>query len=188
MRQQTYRISFEKVALVFISLCLLTSIAACQGSVPVDQRSTEEQDIREAVLRKQMEDWIKSGDKAEAEAKEETEKAIARMLNFRIFFISINDKDPADDLMSRFKDIQRVIKKLSASEISKAQRMPVVDKSSRQRGIIFSADKVRWHGKDSAEVEGGYRCDGLCGAGSKFRVNRENGKWVVKSSTMEWIS
>jgi hypothetical protein len=66
--------------------------------------------------------------------------------------------------------------------------MPVVDKSSGERGIIFSADKVHWRGKDSAEVEGGYHCNGLCGAGFRFRLKREKGEWVILSSKMEWVS
>jgi hypothetical protein len=66
--------------------------------------------------------------------------------------------------------------------------MPVVDKSYGERGIIFSADKVHWRSKGSAEVEGGYHCNGLCGAGLRFRVKRQHGKWVVMSSKMEWIS
>lgn len=143
---------------------------------------------RVTIIRKQMEDWIKNADKDEADAKDEDDKAIARRLNFKVFFVSIEGKDPSDDVLARFKDIPRVTKKASESEIGEVQRMPVVDKSSGERGIRFWADKVRWRGKDSADVEGGYHCDGLCGAGIRFRVKRKNGKWVVTSSKMEWIS
>ena len=171
-----------------VLILLITSFVTCQTVSAANRRLADEQDIREAVIRKQTEDWIKGGDKDEAQAKDADEKAIAKMLNFKIFFVSINDKDPSDDLIRQLRDIPRIIKKLSASEISKSWRMPVVDKASRQRGIIFSADKIRWLGTDSVEVEGGYHCDGLCGAGIRFRLKRENGKWLVKSSKMEWIS
>ncbi len=73
-------------------------------------------------------------------------------------------------------------------EISKEWRRAVLDKKTKQRGIIFSADRIRWRGKDTAEVDGGYHCDGLCGAGITFKVKRERGKWVVKSENMSWIS
>jgi len=135
-----------------------------------------------------MEDWIKSSDKNEAEAKDDDDKAIAKRLNFKIFFVSVEGQDPSDEFMARFKDVPRIVKKLSGSEIGKVQRMPVVDKSSGERGIIFLANKVHWRSKDSADVEGGYHCNGLCGAGLRFRVKRKNGKWIVMSSKMEWVS
>ncbi len=135
-----------------------------------------------------MQDWIRGGDRSEREAKDNSEKEIAHLLNFRFFFVSINGKDPSDDLIKRFGDIPRTIKKVSASEISKKQRMAVIDKATGARGIIFSADGIRWLDADSVEVEGGYHCDGLCGAGVTFKLRRENGKWVLKSAGMRWIS
>ena len=178
----------RKAALVVCFSILVALPATCEQHDSTNRRSSEGQDIREAVIRKQMEDWIRNGDKDEADAKDKDEKAIAKMLNFKFFFVSVNERDPTDEFVGRFKGIPRVIKKLSACEISKAQRMPVIDKSSHERGIIFSADRIHWLSKDSAEVEGGYHCDGLCGAGIKFHVTRENGRWVVKSSKMQWIS
>jgi hypothetical protein len=162
--------------------------AHCQNETSLSQKAKDEQNIREVVIRQQMEEWIKGGDKSESEAKDKSEKAIAKMLNFKIFFISIDGKDPSDDFMNKFQDLPRVIKKVSASEISKAWRLAVIDRSSHQRGIRFSADEIRWLGPDSVEVKGGYHCDGLCGAGIKFEVRRENGHWLVKASKMEWIS
>jgi hypothetical protein len=102
-------------------LFVFASVATCQEISPASQRSTYEQDIREAVIRKQMEDWIKSGDKNEAEAKDNDEKAITKMLNFRIFFVSVDGEDPSDEFLARFKDVHRVVKKVSDSEIGKAQ-------------------------------------------------------------------
>jgi hypothetical protein len=167
---------------------LFSSFLNCQNGAFPQQKAKDEQNIREVVIRQQMEEWIKSGDKNEAEAKDKSEKAIAKMLNFRIFFVSVNGRDPSDDFINKFQDLPRVIKKVSASEISKAWRLVVIDKSSHQRGIRFSADEIRWLGPDSVEVEGGYHCDGLCGAGIKFEVRRENGHWLVTGSRMEWIS
>ncbi len=169
-------------------LFVFASVATCQQSMPASQRSADEQDIREVVIRKQMEDWIKSSDKNEAVAKDDDDKAVAKRLNVKIFFVSVDGEDPSDELLARFKDVPRIVKKVSGSEIGKVQRMPVVDKSSGERGIIFLANKVHWRSKDSAEVEGGYHCDGLCGAGFRFRVKREHGKWIVISSKMEWVS
>jgi hypothetical protein len=175
------------VVLRFLLLLLLSSHAV-HPVWAAEDKVAEEENIRLVVIRKQMEEWAQGADQSEAEAKDETEKCVAAELNFKVFFVSISDKDPSDKFIERLRDIPRIIKKVSASEISKAVRMPVVDKITRQRGIIFSADRIRWLGKNSVEVEGGYHCDGLCGAGITFRVGREKGKWVVISERVNWIS
>jgi hypothetical protein len=172
---------------ILFALTLLISGAISQ-SVPIDAaKSTDEQEIYAAVIRSQMEQWIRAGDKSEAEAKDESDRSIARHLNFRTFFVSIDGEDPSDDFIDRFRDIPRIVKKISSAEPDKGPHTPV-DKSTHQTGIIFSADSLRWSSKNSAKVEGGYYCGGLCAAGITFKVRRENGKWVVKSSHMNWIS
>jgi hypothetical protein len=178
----------QRMAGLILLLFLVSPIARCQGNAAADNRAADEQEVRLVVIRNQMEEWIQGGDKSEAEAKDATEKSIAKELNFRVFFVSINGKDPNDEFMERLRDIPRIVKKVSSSEISKSERMPVLDRATRQRGIIFSANKVHWLSKDSVEVEGGYHCDGLCGAGLTFKLRRENGKWILKSARMNWIS
>ena len=71
---------------------LFSSFLNCQNGVFPQQKAKDEQNIREVVIRQQMEEWIKSGDKSEAEAKDKSEKSIAKMLNFRIFFGSITEE------------------------------------------------------------------------------------------------
>jgi hypothetical protein len=186
MRRGNCRVGTE-IAMAALAL-VFVSPGVCQQSAARNQRADDEQDIRAAVIRKQMEDWIKRIEKDEVDAKSEDDKALVRMGNFKVFFVSIEGEDPSDDLLAQFRDIPRVIKKVSESEIGRVQRMPVIDKSSGERGIIFSANKIHWRGKDSAEVEGGYVCNGLCGAGIRFRVKRENGKWLVKATRLEWVS
>jgi len=180
-------LSCRVLSFAVLVLCLPT-LALCQNRDPVHDRIAEEESIREAVIRKQMEDWITQGDDSEVKAKDETEKSIAKVLNFRVFFVSINNQDPSDTLVKGLQDIHRIVKKVSASEISKTQRTPVVDRVTGQRGIIFAADKIRWLRDDAVRVEGGYYCDGLCAAGIVFEVGREGGKWVVKSKKLQWIS
>ena len=159
-----------------------TRIAATQA------KRRQEDDIREAVLRRQMLEWARGGDKSESDAKTKTEKEIAHHLNFRTFYISVGEKDPSDDFLKRFADVPRMVKKRSEAEISKEVRMPVVDKKTQEHGIIFYVDRIRWLSDVSAEVQGGYHCDGLCGAGITFRLGLVDGKWVVKSEGMNWIS
>jgi hypothetical protein len=151
-------------------------------------KSAQEEDIREAVLRFQMENWIRESDKDEATAKDQSEKEIAHALNFEVFFVSTGKKDPSDEFVKRFKDVPRTVKKASSAEISKEVRMPVVDKETQKRGIIFSVDSIRWLEKSHVKVEGGYHCDGLCGAGYTFDVRFEKEKWVVRKERLNWVS
>ena len=143
-------------------------------------KEARESDIREAVLRRLMRDWVQSADKSDAESKAQTERGI--------FFVSVNHKDPRDDFLKRFQNIPRTVKKISASKISKGFPMAVVDKETQERGIVFRADGIRWLGKTHVEVEGGYNCDGLCGAGFTFDVWLENGEWIVKKQKTNWVS
>jgi hypothetical protein len=64
----------------------------------------------------------------------------------------------------------------------------VVDKKTKQPGIVFRADEIRWIKEGEVEVGGGYHCGGLCAAGDVFTVHLENGRWKVVAVRMEWIS
>ncbi len=139
-------------------------------------------------MRKQMLEWARGGDHGESEAKTKTEKEIAHYLNFRTFYISVGKEDPSDDFLKRFADVPRTVKKRSESEVSKEERMPVVDKKTHKRGIIFYVDSIKWLSDATVEVEGGYHCDGLCGAGITFKLGFADGKWVVKGQGTNWIS
>ncbi len=158
-----------------------------QSDASADKRTAEES-IREAVVRYQMEGWYRGGDQSEKNAKTATERAIAKEMNFKFFFVSVNGKDPTDAFIHRLRDIPRIIKKVSASESSKQWRFAVVDKSTRQRGIVFRANEIRWLDKDSVEVEGGYFCDGLCGLIATYKLHRTKGEWVVTDSVVRRIS
>lgn len=181
--------------LLFTTLPPLLLFASAVAGFPELQKTEEapdrtaaEDDIREAVLKKEMKEWTESGDKNEAEAKDSSDKSIAAHLNFKIFFVSISSRDPTDEFLRRFSDIPRTIKKKSDSEINKKSRLAVVDRKTRRFGIIFYTDKLYWLSDSRVEMEGGYHCDGLCAANVTYVVNRENGKWIVKSERMNWIS
>jgi hypothetical protein len=169
-----------------LALAVLLSTAFCRGPAP-DTKLADEQDIYATVIRYQMEERVKEGETSIAQANKEDAKLIAERLNSQIFFVSLGGKDPSDDFINRFHDIPRTIEKASNEEPNRGPHTPV-DKLTRRHGIIFSAETIRWLGKDSAEVKGGYYCGGLCAAGIIFHVAREDGKWIVKDSHMNWIS
>jgi hypothetical protein len=167
---------------LLVSSCALSQVAPASSS-----KSADEDDIYALVIQSQMEQWVRDGDKSEAEAKTKSDKSIAKFLNFRTFFVEVNGKDPSNEFLARFHNIPRTVKKVSDAIPEKVPHTPV-DRATNHMGIIFSAEKLRWIDKDSVEVEGGYYCGGLCAAGITFRVKRENGKWRIKSSQMNWIS
>jgi hypothetical protein len=173
--------------LATLSSSILSSWSQSKDTDNSSAQAKEEQDIYTAVIRYQMENWIRSSEKNESEAKSDGDKAIARRLNFKVFFVSIDGHDPSDELMSRLSDLPRTIKKASFEKPAKGPHGPT-DKVTGKTGIVFSAHTIRWSGKDSAELEGGYYCGGLCAAEYTFKVKREDGKWVVQSSRMSWIS
>src|SRR5215472_7928326 len=114
--------------------CQTTRAAQMQGT---KTRTVQEEDIREAVLQRMMQDWVRDLEKDEGQAKSAADKESAEHYNFKIFFIEINQNDPTDEFLKRFVNIPRTIKKSSESQISQSVWMPVVDKESGKRGIIF---------------------------------------------------
>jgi len=109
-------------------------------------------------------------------------------MNFKVFFVAIDDKDPSDAFLRRFRDIPRAIKKVSDSRINKPGMNEVFDQATGRRGVIFRVGDIRWLSTDSADADGGYFCDGLCGIWETLTLKRENGKWVVKNVRIHRIS
>jgi hypothetical protein len=183
----------DRVALAFL-LAFIAARAPCQHVRAAEKsedklRTAKEQDVYEAVLQRLMQDWVSRLDKDEVQAKNPADKESAAHYNFKIFFIEICEKDPTDAFMNRFTNIPRTLKKLSDSNILRTSvSMPVVEKKTGEPGIVFRAGSLSWRGDRHARVKGGYHCDGLCGAGYKFDVRYERGRWVVKKQRMEWIS
>ena len=143
-----------------------------QSCFAANKKTAAEEDIREAVIRTQIHEWDKIIESPEVK----TGKA-----NQEIFFISINHKDPTDEFVRRFKDIPRIVKKLSSSKIV-GRSLAVVDRATGQPGRILSADRIHWLSNESVTVEGGYHCGGVCGGQITFTLQKQNNKWVVISS------
>lgn len=167
------------LAAVAISLVILSSAAFARTELSPVERAAQEDEIRAAVLRYQMLRWSTQGDRAELEARNESERRLARELNYRIYFISINGRDPGNDFVKRFQDLPRQIRKVSQCKRKKRFLGWVVDKKTKQNGIVFSADSIRWLTPDQVEVDGGYHCGKLCGGGEVFSMQLQDGKWVV---------
>jgi hypothetical protein len=187
--QSTTSLVTGRCSIILFSLMLphIVGQARAQDSDP-SKRAFQEAAIREAVIRYQMAAWVRQGDKNEKEGKNERDRALAKQLNFRVFFVSIGGKDPSEEFLKRFQDIPRVVKKKSRAQTNSLSMEWVTDKDTHQPGIIFQADEVHWTKENEVEVAGGYHCGGLCAAGEVFTVRLENAKWNVLQSRMTWIS
>jgi hypothetical protein len=151
--------------------------------------SNREDDIYEAVIRSQMERWYQGYDKQEREAKEKWEKDSAKEMNFEVFLVSINGKDPSDEFLGRFKDLPRLVKPGSLGYFVKNPFPGWLHyKKDGRRAINFNAEGITWKSDSAAEVGGGYYCGGLCGAVYVFRLQFINGKWTVKETEKKLIS
>jgi hypothetical protein len=165
---------------------VLYSFALSQQQAAKNDLANQDNAVREATIRYQILVWSKDGDKAEREAKDTNEKSIAMQLNARIYFISINGKDPNDDFLNRFHDIPGTVKKASAAKSSSQDF--VVDRETGRPGIVFKSGEIKWISPSKAEVRGGYYCGSLCAAGQIFELNKDGDKWKVTAVRTEWIS
>lgn len=130
-----------------------------------------------------------------AEQEDEIREAVVRYLALgwsghdRVFFISIEGRDPSDQFLSRLKGLAPQVKKASDSKDVKQENSffsDVRDKVNDKAGVVFSVETIVWTQEYAAEVPGSYRCGILCGGGSKFRVTRKGHKWVVEPGATIW--
>jgi hypothetical protein len=113
---------FHRVALLtLISCCAVFFVSRASCQVPSDpkQRATEEDNIREATLRFQMVSWYHNADAQDRKTEQETGVSSRNDLNYRTFLVSIDRQDPANEFLSRFKDIPRKIKPASKGKFVK---------------------------------------------------------------------
>ena len=133
---------------------------------PVD-RSLQEDDIRESIIRYRME-RLKGGGPV---------------------FLSIGDKDPSDSFMARFAGSKNKVKKASQSYFKK-DPFPgwLRDRSTDEQGISFSVSSINWLSTDRVEARGGMYCGGLCADAGTYRVEKKRGRWVVVDYKVEMVS
>jgi hypothetical protein len=110
----------------------------------------------------------------------------------RVFFLSVYDRDPSNNLMDRFEGHEPPVKRVSECEISGkapgSSAIHVVDSKTGEPGLICRVERIRWVSDTEAEVTGGYYAGGKAGSGYLYRVVREGEEWVVKKDTLQWVS
>jgi hypothetical protein len=152
-----------------------TSDAVRPVPKPLISRSAYEDDVLEAVFRHQF-----------------GHDASGLQWRARVFFLSVYDRDPSNNLMDRFERHEPPVKRVSECEISAKARgtsaIWVVDSNTGEPGLIYRVERITWVSDAEAEVTGGYYAGGRAGSGNLYRVVREGEEWVVKKDTPQWVS
>jgi hypothetical protein len=149
------------------------------GARPVPRtlisRSVYEDDVLEAVFRHQF-----------------GHDASGLQWRAKVFFLSVYDKDPSNNLMDRFEGHEPPVKRVSECEISAktagGSDIHVVDRDTGEPGLICRVERITWVSDTEAEVEGGYYAGGRAASGYLYRVVREGEEWVVKKETLQWVA
>lgn len=149
-----------------------TSDAAQPVPKPLISESVYDDDVLEAVFRYQ---FIHDSSDLQGRA--------------RVFFLSVYDRDPSNNLMDRFQGHQPPVKRVSDCEVSTKARgsgaIHVVDRSTREPGLIYRVERIMWTSHTEAQVTGGYYAGGRAASEHLYHVVRDREEWVVKKDTLQ---
>ena len=157
---------------VLLLLCIVLAGCATQPysqPKPAVALTGAEADVYEAVFRHQ---FVRNASSAQQSA--------------GTYFIQIREADPSEAFLLRFSGHTPTVK--PASQARLGRHSVVYDPQTHQESLVFEVRVIRWHGKDSAEVEGGYYKANLSSSGNTYRLIRRGTKWKVIKDTMSWIS
>jgi hypothetical protein len=98
------------------------------------------------------------------------------------YFLAVDNKNPSDSLLARFRDNMPVVKSVSDSRTLKKPVVTIVDKKTEQQGVLFRTGRITRSGDANADVEGGYECGDLCDATRGiYHLVRDATGWSVQS-------
>jgi hypothetical protein len=150
-------------------MLLITGTLAVCGAETA--RQTDEMNIREAVFRCQF-----------------TNDASGVNLKGKVFFLQMGEDkkaDPSDEFMQCFAGHTPPVRKASACEI---RPHGPVDRKTGEAGLVFHVGAIKWISDTDVDVEGGFYEGMRSAAGYTFTLKKEDGKWRVIKSRLEWIS
>jgi hypothetical protein len=102
------------------------------------------------------------------------------------YLIQIQDADPTDAFLLRFSGSTPPVKRVSEGQ--RAQDTGIYDRKTHKPSLIFNLGAIRWHGKNSLEVDGGYYEGNMSSSCNTYRLKRQGTKWKIIKDTMTWIS
>jgi hypothetical protein len=146
---------------------LLTNATMQRGPADIPTRQASENDIRETVVRYQIQTW----------------KMAAAS-----YCIKINDKDATKDFLERFSSPS--VKRASQCKSKRIDPVMtvVVDRATKKQSVIFDIGQPHWVSDHEVEVDGGYFCASQCMAGGTYHLVYEGSHWVVKNYAIHFIA
>ena len=161
-------------------LLAVVALAACTTNAIKHDRSADRLEVAEAVFRA----LFRNNDSANMAGK------VAAAICF-------NNRDPGSGFLERFSDLSVPFPRKAGLFV------PVIPCSlvryssdtgeslharTNQPVIVFTFLEVRFRHDGSAIAEGSYFEAGLSAAGYTFKLRQVDGKWIVASQSMDWIS
>jgi hypothetical protein len=144
--------------------------AGLPAFVGAADRSAERDDVREAAFR-HMFQHNASGLKDKA----------------GVYCLAFGTRlDPGPAFLARFAGSKPPVK--GVSECESSMTGGVADRVTRERGLIFHVDQIRWKSDTEAEIDGGYYEAGLSSSGNTYYLKKRDGRWTVVKDVMHWIS
>ena len=113
-------------------------------------------------------------------------KECAENTSLRVFLLSLQGKDPSDELMKRFAGDSITVKKRSALARSETNN-EFIEKESGKSAALLSIDKLKLLKDGGAEVEGSCGYADWAARGYKYSLVREEKRWIVKHADPTWI-
>lgn len=130
--------------------------------------SKMELDVYEVVLRYQFENNVS--------AQQEWAHA---------YYISFYRGDPSDEFIDRFSGQTPVVLKRSECKMNSEG---VINRQTKEPGLIFYLGEIRWVSEAEVEVDGGYYENDRSASGNTYFLHKKDGKWKCYSHGTRWIS
>jgi hypothetical protein len=108
----------------------------------------------------------------------------------RTIFLRVAGADPNDELLAQLTASGLPVQRASEAHFDKSFYAQSVwtDPATGTGVMMIHVGAVSWVFGDTVEVEAGYGCGGLCGAGGVYQVVKKYGAWTVAGSRNWWVS
>ncbi len=147
------------IAPTILILLLFSCVSPPHGEI-----RSQEDDIREAVFRYQMNIW--------------KDQALKEGVSFYFLDLTGTGGDPSAAFMKRFIGHVPKVEKASQYIITNIL-VGVMHKQTGERGILFRAGAIKWITKTKVEVSGGYHQNGKSASYNTYTVECQDRKWKV---------
>lgn len=135
--------------------------------------SSDEDAIREIVFKKILERWQTPADN-----------------RLKAYYLAVDDdKDPGENLLKKIVGNYKIpIKKVSESFTSAKDGDIILNKITKEPGVLFSVSKVNWKNKDEATVSAGSYIGNMGSDGCQYTLKKENGEWKIVGASECYVS